>query len=69
MSIALNNRINALEDRIKALEVKAACQPHQEEVKPVEKADSLSLEKLWGEIKTIKMRMARNDGKRTPSGD
>ena len=65
MSIALNNRINALEDRISSLELRVACVPHQEEVK----ADSPSLDKLWGEIKTIKMRMARNDGKRTPSGD
>lgn len=58
MSIALQNRINALEQRIMALESGKT-----------ESADSLTLEKLWGEIKTIKMRMARNDGKRTPSDD
>lgn len=61
MSIAFINRINDLEQRLAALE--AACKP--EELK----SDSLSLEKLWGEIKTIKMRMARNDGKRTPGAD
>lgn len=64
MSIAQENRIKELEQRVLILESRNS------EVKVEAKSeDSLSLEKLWGEIKTIKMRMARNDGKRTNSTD
>lgn len=52
MSIAQDTKIRELEERILKLE----------------KQEPIDLSKLWGEIKTIKMRMAR-DGKRTPSPD
>lgn len=60
MSIALENRIRELEQRILILE---ALVPHDGE-----EGSKLTLPMLWGEIKTIKMRMAR-DGKRTSSAD
>lgn len=54
MSIAQETKVRELEERVSKLEQ--------------EKQEPIDLSKLWGEIKTIKMRMAR-DGKRTSSPD
>ena len=60
MSIAFNAKLKELEERVSKLE---ALRPEEEITE-----GSLTLSKLWGEIKTIKMRMSR-DGKRTFSPD
>ena len=60
MSIALQNKVNELERRIAVLEAQETIKRLPEVTETVEPP---ALTKIWGEIKTIKMRMARNDGK------
>ena len=61
MSIAFQNKLNELERRIAVLEAKetiAALPPIQQVITTSEPP---AIDKLWGEIKALKMRLGKKD--------
>ena len=60
MSIAFQNKLNELERRIAVLEAKEtiAALPI---VQPVNISEPPAIDKLWGEIKALKMRLGKKD--------